>query len=77
MLEEVEDLDSLENARFTVIRPWGTTTKRPSALDEALQRSNQDGLVIRMEDSEYGLLNYLCGKSTLCKDQLLFNLIYS
>lgn len=77
MLEKIEDLDSLENARFAVIRPWEATTERFSALDEALERSKQDGLIIRIEDSEYGLLNYLCGKSTPCKDLLLSNLICS
>jgi DNA polymerase alpha subunit A len=73
LLEKVEDLDSLENARFAVVRPWGTTRERPSGLDEAVQKGKQDGLMIRVEDSEYGLLNYLCGKSTLVNPQILTN----
>ncbi|KAI8332384.1 hypothetical protein BC941DRAFT_402492 [Chlamydoabsidia padenii] len=62
MLDQFEELESLKNSRITVVRPWGGNTSWPVEINEAVQREKLRGLPIRIEDSEYGLLNYLCAK---------------
>ncbi|KAI8097000.1 uncharacterized protein BX664DRAFT_275449 [Halteromyces radiatus] len=62
-IDEISQLEHLENSRFVVTRPYGNLTSYShSDLVDALKKQHDRGLPIKIEQSEYALLNYICSK---------------